>query len=173
MEFGDIFIEYLINIFMETTDANSINPLPYVIIFAILFLVMLGVLTWTLGIWYKANQCAINPNIWCSDSWTCNNSCPSGIAASPCFNQVEPTGLASCLFGPNALGAKTCLNVTEEGGTSCACPTGIATARNCFSGCAQSLSDLSTSNTECCCKIGAPGCPWTEITLPANCRPVS
>ena len=156
---------------MDNTDkstTNTINPLPYVIIFAILFIIALGVLGWVLDVWYKANQCFLYPNIWCSDNWTCNNSCPTGFANS-CFDNVGPTGLASCLFGPNAPGAKTCLSA-PTGGLACECPSTVDnTVRNCFSMCASDLGSVNPQTT-CCCKPGQANCPFTESSLPAQCR---
>lgn len=163
------------NVTPTTSQRDIADPLPYVIIFAILFLVALGVLTWTLGVWYKANQCAIYPNIWCSDSWTCDKPCPQGFAANPCFQSTGTTGLASCLFGPNAPGATVCFTPpSETGGVACACPTGMASQnRNCFAGCAQNLGDVA-NNAHCCCLPfdmgGSQNCPHTSLTLPPQCQ---
>jgi hypothetical protein len=145
---------------------KSADPLPYIIVFAILFLVALGVLTWTLGIWYKAQQCVLNPNIWCSDNWTCNTNCPTGYTGNACFLNAATgsTGLASCLFGPNAPGATVCLNTPSgTGGLSCDCPTGMASqTNNCFAGCSQNLGSVASEST-CCCKPGMAGCKNTSI----------
>lgn len=135
------------------------NPLPYSITFAILFLILLGILTWVLDVWYKQNQCALEPNIWCSDNWTCNNTCPTGLSVNECFINSGSTGLASCLYGPNAPGARICFNTPSgTGGLSCNCPTNMTTqTNNCFSGCPQNLRSI-PSNANCCCNPSTPGC---------------
>lgn len=149
------------------TKRQTADPLPYIIIFAILFLVALGILTWTLDMWYKQHQCALHPNIWCSDNWTCNNPCPTGYTGNQCFVNLGPTGLASCIYGPSAAGATACLNPpAETGGTACSCPTGIQSANNCFIGCAGRLSDVAGS--DCCCCPNTAGCPWTVSNPPPS-----
>ena len=136
------------------------NPLPYIIVFAILFLVMLGVLTWALGVWYKESQCVLDPNIWCSDNWTCNTSCGTGYSGNACFVNVGSTGLASCIFGPGATGATVCLTTPSgTGGVACDCPDPMeAQTNNCFSGCGINFSDMNP-NTRCCCQPAPPGQP--------------
>ena len=143
----------------ETSKKASANPLPYVIVFAILFLVGLVALTWTLGVYYKANQCAIYPNIWCADNWVCNNTCGGGFTGNACFGLSGSTGLSSCLFGPNSTTAQVCFQVPEAG-LSCTCTTGMQQTNNCFSGCAQDFASIA-GTTNCCCCPGKPGCPWT------------
>lgn len=163
------------------TTQETADPLPYIIVFAILFLIALGVLTWVLDVWNKQHQCAINPNIWCSDNWTCNTSCPTGSPYNACFVNVGPTGLASCLYGPNSEIATTCLNPpTGTGGTTataCSCVTSMQQTNNCFSGCASNLGSV-TGGATCCCAPGAPGCqycdpsdPTCQNPLPLPCRP--
>ena len=145
---------------VETTRQIA-DPLPYIIIFGILFLVALVAFTWMLDMWYKANQCFLYPNIWCSDNWTCNNSCPTGLNVSECFINLGPTGLASCLYGPDAPGARVCLTPpSETGGVACPCPAEMQGIANCFSGCAQNLN--TTTGSVCCCKGPSPCTP----TLP-------
>ena len=132
------------------------NPLPYIIVFAFLFVIGLIALTWTLDVWYKANQCVTFPNVWCSDTWVCNNSCPTG-EFNACFASTGTTGLASCLFGPNSAVANVCFNIPSgDTGLSCTCSTGMAATNNCFSGCAQNFDSI-TGNPICCCKEG-PNC---------------
>lgn len=156
------------------TKKKSADPLPYIIIFAILFLVALGILTWTLDMWYKQHQCALHPNIWCSDNWTCNNACTPGSAVSPCFVNLGPTGLASCLYGPNVAGATACIAPpSETGGVACDCPTEMQGAQNCFVGCASKLSDIpgGSSGIPCCCCPNTAGCPWTSVNdVPHECN---
>ena len=130
------------------------NPLPYIISFAVLFVVTLVVLTWVLDVFYKAQACGTYPNIWCSDTWTCTNNCPgavnpSGYPVSQCFENVGTTGLSSCLFGPNAAGATACyFTPSGDGGLSCDCVASMQNTPNCYSGCAQSLDDITGP---CCC----------------------
>lgn len=131
------------------------NPLPYIISFAILFLIAIASVTWVLGVYYKANQCVLNPNIWCADDWRCNKApCftgPSGAAVSHCFGDVTgPTGLASCLYGPKASGAQLCVTPPENtGGVACNCVPTMETAANCFMGCVQGLTGANIS-CPCC-----------------------
>lgn len=162
-----------------TTTKKGPDPLIYIIIFAILFLITLGLLTWVLDVYNKQHQCVLDPNIWCADTWNCQNSCDSSggpgtcvatnsttgetFGVSPCFctEATGATGLASCLFGSNAPGATICVNPGTGGETgtgSCMCPEGIQTTQsNCFHNCYQSLSDLANSQdpnqptTNCCC----------------------
>ena len=153
----------------DTTDtqdnSKQINPLPYTIVFTLLFIVTLGVLTWTLGKFNQRNQCALYPNIWCSDNWNCNTSCTGGTSsAGPvnnCFSSVGPTGLGSCLFGPNAPGATVCLNppTGTSDQPSCDCPNNMQSTPSCFSGCGQSLDDISGLSGLCCCSdVNNPNC---------------
>jgi hypothetical protein len=145
----------------KETKKKSADPLPYIIFFSILFFVALGVLTWTLSTWYKEHQCVLYPNIWCSDNWTCNNPCPTGHTGNQCFVNLGPTGLASCIFGPNAPGSRDCLATPPgTGGLACDCPTGMQSIPNCFAGCADSFNDL-TTNSQCCCCPDTAGCPWS------------
>ena len=148
----------------EVTAKREIaNPLPYLITFTLLFLIALGVLTWVLDVWYKTNQCIQNPNIWCSNDWTCNNigtACPNGNA---CFSNPNfgVTGLANCLFGIGSPLLQRCEGNTEPGGVACVCPTNMTKTNNCFSSCATSIRDATKTGARCCCKPGVNGCPTT------------
>lgn len=135
------------------------DPLPYVIGWAILFLVFLSLLTWSIGLNYKATQCIGNPMIWCSDNWVCNNkTCSKGNTVSPCFSQIGETGLASCLYGPSAAGATACYappaNTTDDtSALACNCPHPLTSTLNCFSGCGSNIyniSDIQKSDGGCC-----------------------
>ena len=167
------------------TKKKTANPLPYIIVFAILFLIILGLLTWVLDIFYKNHQCTLYPNIWCSDNWSCNNVCPggtspvaNGLPVNPCFGNtayVGPTGeggtgLASCIFGPTAMGATACF-VTPSGGPptggtglSCDCIPEMSFTQNCFSGCAINLTSVTgttggSGSPVCCCNdLNNPVC---------------
>lgn len=140
------------------TNVQPIDPLPYFITFAVLFIIFLALFTWVLGVWYKSNQCSIQPNIWCSDNWSCNQNSSDG---SPCFlTATGATGLASCLFGPESAIALVCFNAPTggTGGLACNCPTGMAVqTNNCLSNCPGTTAHIN-SNTECCCTPGTPGC---------------
>lgn len=162
---------------------KEVNQLPYIIVFAILFLVSLILITWVLDVGYKANSCGLDANIWCADDWTCNTpTCDkapvSNLPISPCFHSVGLTGLASCLYGPDSLFAKDCKNCTTAGGcatggVACHCPTGMAydpnnpeddvnTAMNCLNNCAINVK-FPTSITgarprSCCCTTDSDFC---------------
>lgn len=153
----------------DASKNKSVDPLPYIIIFAVLFFIALGVLTWALGAVYREHECAFYPNIWCSDDWSCNNVCPAGYPGNECFVTHGPgsTGLASCIFGPNAPGHDVCYNTPPgTGGVACGCPTGMTDqTNNCFSGCAFNFNDMNP-DTLCCCCPGMAGCPYTRDNPP-------
>jgi len=158
---------------INPTKKRSADPLPYIIVFAILFLCSLITLTWVLDVWYKQNQCGLYPNIWCSDAWTCNNTCETGTSGiNTCFTQA--TGLASCLFGPNSAIANTCFYPPTEstGGTGllCECTPDMQGAPNCFRNCATNFSTTNANGDAPCCCIGGTGCPYTKDNLPAQCK---
>lgn len=125
-------------------DDDAVNPLPYIITFGILVIIALAALTWMLSQWYRETQCVLDPNIWCSDQWTCNRSCPTGYPGNQCFVNLGPTGLASCIFGPDAPGATVCLTPPTQGtGTACNCPASLTGIQNnCLSGCPLNLGDV-------------------------------
>ena len=154
-----------------STKKLSADPLPYIIVFAILFLIALGVLTWVLNVFYKSYSCNFYPGIWCSDNWTCQTSCtgalnPQNLPVSPCFSSVDSTGLASCLYGPDAPGAFVCFSTptggTPIGGTatSCDCPANldISSVHNCFNGCGMNLSQIKERGVCCCNDPSNPNC---------------
>lgn len=156
----------------STTQPVKSNKhiLVYVIVFAIQFLVILGLLTWVLGVYYQNNACGLYPNIWCSDMWTCNTVCqggdnpvnPQGLPVNRCYGQAEyigSTGLASCVFGPDAPGATVCFTAptgppTGGTGLGCDCISEMQgpLVTSCFNGCAANLDDVaSTYGAICCC----------------------
>lgn len=148
---------------------ETADPLPYIITFAVLFLISLGVLTWVLDELFKSHECVLHPNIWCSDNWTCSSSCPTGGGQNECFVNPGATGLASCIFGPSSAIANTCITAAT-GGLACECPAPVAGTNTCLAGCAQSLGAVPSSAT-CCCIPGMKGCTNTEI--PAACLSIS
>lgn len=144
--------------------AKQVNPTPYLITFIILFITALFVLTWLLDVFNKNAQCTFDPNIWCSDEWTCQNKCtgsvdPEGQPVSSCFENLETTGLASCIYGPQAPGATICLTQPDENdptALSCNCPQNLQSGvMNCLGGCPQTLDAV--AGTVCCCTTG-PHC---------------
>lgn len=155
---------------------QSADPLPYIAVFAVLFLIALAVLTWTLDVWFKAQACGLDPNIWCSDNWRCNSDCSPSDNYNACFlHGTNPTGLASCLYGPNAPGATACFVPPTEGttGLSCDCPDSMVNAPSCFSNCARTLGDMAPT-TGCCCCPGTAGCPWKfPSEVPTECGPIT
>jgi len=165
----------------KTTKTTTPNPthkkspdlLPYMIVFAILTIAAIGALTWTIGIWYKSNQCAINPNIWCFDTWQCNENCTTQLPydTQNCFGRAtDGTGLASCLYGPTSAIATTCLAINAPtGGTGTACPCALSgpTGTSCLAGCAGDFSGLTGGDTCCCCP-GQGTCP-TGYVPPDQC----
>lgn len=156
------------------------SPVPYLISFLILFIIALGVLTWMLGNFYKAHQCSINPNIWCGDTWTCTNLCPTengetvgptNLPVNSCFGASGPsgpTGLASCLYGPQSFQASVCFSAatgSDPDQLLCTCPSTLnQEVANCFGGCGINLSSVQSSLCCCCgpnCKSNTEGCNGT------------
>jgi len=136
------------------TSKKAANPLIYVIIFAILFLVALGVLTWTLSVYYKSSQCALDPNIWCSDSWTCQNVCQladpntcldqNGNSVNGCFcSNVTPSG--------GITGIAKCINDNINNyctPDACDCPSAVQQAGNCVNGCPTQASAINADTCQ-------------------------
>lgn len=145
------------------------NQLPYIIVFAILFLISLGVLSWVLDVYNKTHQCNLYPDYWCDDRWTCNTACPADNVANSCFKNLTTTGLASCLYGVASTTAQLCFDttdVTTHDDPICDCvkPLDDANVQNCFAGCPEDLDN--TKGIVCCCKEG-PNCT-PENTLCVN-----
>lgn len=150
----------------KSTRATA-EPLPYIIAFAILFLILLAVLTWTIDLYNKAHKCELEPNIWCFDTWQCNNNCAGstnndGQPVNACFdNATGPTGLASCLFGPDSTQASLCFTPPNTGTNelACACTEELTNTRSsCLANCPQSLGDVPADAV--CCTTGStdPAC---------------
>lgn len=141
------------------------DPFPYILVFTILFFVAIGLLTWVLDTYNKSHLCTLNPNMWCTDNWTCQTACTigtSGVCSATnangntyqvkdCFCSSGTTGLASCLFGPEAEGSNTCSNpgINDTGVGDCVCPDVLTTAptdsslaNNCLNSCAGSITEL-------------------------------
>jgi len=159
---------------VDEVPPTGVSPLPYVVIFAILVIILITVITMAIYYWSKAHMCGVNPHIWCSDNYTCNQSCEAGsIGHSECFNADHLTdhGLASCLYGPDAPGAGLCFNPPTTGTNELACDCVSEMndqSNNCFSGCASKIGAVN-QNTVCCCTPGKADCPFTEETLPLEC----
>lgn len=159
----------------DLPSPTGISPLPYLIVFAILVIILIIVITMALHYWSKSHLCGTQAHIWCSDAYTCNTPCPAGSTGhSPCFNAdvLGPTGLASCLYGPDTTTAKLCFTPPTTGTNELACecvPDMANQTNNCFSQCAGSIAAINT-NAICCCKPGSPGCPFTQETLPEACQ---
>lgn len=145
---------------------DEINPIPYLITFAILFLILLGVFTWALSIWYKEFQCGSNPNIWCNDDWTCARACTIE-PVDDCFKNNNKPGLASCLYGPNSAAATACYIPPTDGDPNtpaCTCPVLMTNTDNCFSGCPSGLSDVNALyGRNCCCSTNDPSCKGQDL----------
>jgi hypothetical protein len=150
------------------------DPLPYIIAFAFLFIIMLGTLTWTLDVWNKANACSGLPGIWCADTWTCNTAAPCGTPTpvNICFNSNGTTGLASCLYGVDSELATRCFTPPTGGtGTSCDCIAPLQASKfNCLAGCGTDFGPSSALGAACCCCPGAPGCTNKIDAMPSQCR---
>ena len=137
---------------------DEVDPLPYIIVFFILVIISLAALTYMMDMYSKSVNCKNYPNVWCSDTWTCNNSCtgttgspplnPNGLPVNECFGNINPTGLASCLFGPTSAQANLCF-VPVQGSTGTACDCVSSSISNCLSGCSQTIEGISGS-TKCC-----------------------
>ena len=146
------------------------DPLPYIVVFAILFYISLGLLTWVLYEFNKAWQCPLNPNIWCADDFTCTNSCSEGNSngqpVNSCFISVRDSGLASCLFGPMTSGATACF-AYESTASSCICSNIMTspTTNSCFNSCPLHLADVPDS-ISCCCLPGKGGCDPNRTVCP-------
>lgn len=148
-----------------STRTSSADPLLYVIIFAFLFLISLGLLTWVLGTFYKSHACGLYPNIWCSDEFSCTTPCTttiSGHTVNPCFgvtSYIGSTGLSSCIFGPDAPGATVCFFPPTDGGTACACPPELGgDVQSCFNGCPSNLSSIGEGGACCCNDLNNTRC---------------
>jgi hypothetical protein len=144
------------------------NPLPYIITFAIMFLIMLAVLTWVLVVYNQMYSCGLNPNIWCFDDWQCNKVCtpdsPGAIGASPCFSDAAiatgPTGLYGCVLGPDAAAATYCngTGTTDDTQPLCNCPAPVEGVSNCLTGCATTLGGVGGTDVCCCTNPNNPAC---------------
>lgn len=143
---------------------STASPLPYVIVFAILTVILLIAITWLIDLTYKKASCQNNPDIWCSNDFYCNNVCPQeatnilGTQYSSCFydeRATKPGFLHQCLFGPTSSVALGCFNPPDDGGIakSCACPYPGAVGKpgNCFAGC-----ELVPNISNCGTYIGKP-----------------
>lgn len=167
----------LLNKAIRAKEADdTADPLIYIIVFFILFLIMLAILSWALDVWYKGNQCSLNPNAWCFDDWRCETVCVTGQAPpniSDCFYQpfaVGPTGLFQCLIGVDSVVGQLCFTPPENQPhtPSCDCVlSGSAEPNSCMAGCPRHPGQV-PSGSLCCCCPGSAGCANT--TLPPECQ---
>lgn len=131
------------------------DPLPYIVSFFILFLVVLALLTWVIYLYKRSYECSTYANIWCWDDWSCNQKCqkdPSGTCkaggkdVNSCFCDSQGRGLPSCLYGPDIPAAKVCYNFDSDP-LACECPDTMkgaqqqGTVTNCLAGCAANLKE--------------------------------
>jgi hypothetical protein len=140
--------------------------IPYIILFAILVLVILGLLTWVIDLMNKDRNCNFNPKIWCDDGWRCQKNCenstdPAGNPVSPCFEKaVLISGLASCLYGTSSVSATYCVNdPTDKDKPLCDCPDSYNSSKNCLANCGSSISSIGPG-TLCCCDAQTTGNPY-------------
>lgn len=141
---------------------------PYIIVFAILYIVFLVVVTWALRIYSEAYQCSANLNIWCYDDWRCTNQCPdTRLDVNPCFRDPRatgPTGLASCIWGPNNPRAQACQPPEDAPPDpnllACDCPADLNAVDSCLRGCPSKIENIAEGPQGiCCCKdITNPAC---------------
>lgn len=136
----------------KTKKSKPADPLTYVIIFSILFVITLIVLTWTLYEWYQNYQCGSHPNIWCSDEWVCNEVCTTGHGPTGTNCYLSNDNLASCLYGPNSAIANLCANNGQGQATMPLCEC-IVAGNNCLSNCPLTIDRVSTN-----CGCTGPGC---------------
>ena len=59
----------------EPRERTAPNPLPYIIVFAILFIIACILLSWVLYNFNKESECGGNQKIWCTDNFGCTNAC--------------------------------------------------------------------------------------------------
>jgi len=153
----------------DTTKKITADPLPYIIVFAVMVIISLVAITWTLDVWYKATQCVLDPNVWCSNNWTCNNTCPTTGQYNECFTVTGGTGLALCLMGPDSAQGQLCFNIPNDDTVSCECTPEMQAAPNCFSSCARNFESVGQSGSDsCCCTPGTKGCKNTDPTCGGN-----
>jgi len=160
----------------KSNKNKSNNIIPYIIAFAILFILALIVLTWMLDRWYKNRTCDNNPYIWCSDNWICetsadeNGTCGDNNGLNGCYKDATTIGLSSCLFGITSTSATICTTAGTSGTsgtTGITCPCAITKDNstydeNCLIGCPISGQSL-TSNPQCCCCPGTTGCHFKSV----------
>ena len=146
--------EQLTETVIDEPVKQYINPLPYVIAFAVLSIILMVVVSWFITLDYSLKQCILEPNFWCSNQWTCETKCPQGSGKNACFTDA-PSGLADCLFGPNSKVSNLCEWTENTGSLLCDCD--VTNANNCFNNCPLAISQTSV----CCCEPGKSGCTAT------------
>lgn len=145
------------------------SELPYVIVYAVLFFVIIGLGLYIMHLYMTLHYCQTDPNIWCYD-YECAVQCPLNTATPPqainpsnqvvniCYNSTAGfSGLVDCLYGPNSAQANACIaDPTTPDTDEPACPCAIGGTSNCLAGCAQTITSPLLAGTTCCC-VNCPG----------------
>jgi len=160
-----------------------VDPLIFIIVFAILFVILLILTTYYLDLNNRLLGCQFKPNIWCFNDWTCPSQsggapacegkpvCPSDAPpTSNCVNVCytnngtinslgqSATGLLDCLVGPNSQAAKVCGGVPANPNEP-ACGCDIATTNSCFSNCPSGVKSDQGLNPDTVCCVQGKDCP--------------
>lgn len=133
------------------------EPAIYIGIFLILFIIAIVMLTLCLYYYNQAQQCAIEPNIWCWNTWQCE-----GGGGGNCSAVTGPTGLAECLFGPTGTIAGYCFNAPQGPTSDPLCDCVINGASNCLNGCYSNLADA-IQNGAICPSCTGTACEPTQV----------
>uniref|UniRef100_A0A6C0JXX7 Uncharacterized protein n=1 Tax=viral metagenome TaxID=1070528 RepID=A0A6C0JXX7_9ZZZZ len=121
----------------------------YAVLIVVTVVATLAALTYMMYEYSRYNQCTYNRKIWCSDNWRCENN---SSQFNPCYTSAtDPSGLASCLYGPDSVAASKCTD-------GCGCEDSYTGTPNCFSGCAANLNTV-VGSTACCCNSGSECTP--------------
>lgn len=146
------------------------NPIPYLIVFFILVIVLLAAITWAMYEYNKLSKCLFDPNIWCRTDWKCKNTCPNDQNVLNCYkgNLPQGTTMTECIYKYITDELKGCYNMNgnNQNPIACTCPIPSDT-QNCLSNCAMSINDLPESaKGACCCK--GPGCAQSTLCIPPS-----
>lgn len=111
------------------------------LVFLILIFALFISLSWLISEVNAGNACQLDPNIWCYNDWTCQNTCSGQDGTiNSCYNQKE--GLAECLFGLDSPQANFC---TAD---NCPCVVPLESADNCFNGCPSQRNQINCSTLQ-------------------------